>query len=480
MGEVLIVDDNVGVCRILHSVVEEMGHHADYVRTLGQAMKTLASGSYDVVLLDVHMPDGNGLDLLPRIRETKDSPEVIIITGKADPNGAELAIKSGAWDYLQKPLSLNTVVLPLKRVLQYRKASQNGPNPTVALKLDGIIGRSKQMQTCFDALARSAAGESPVLITGETGTGKELFARACHHNSPRSDQSFITVDCAAMPETLVESMLFGHKKGAFTGANRSQPGLIEQAHGGTLFLDEVGELPDSMQKAFLRVLQENRFRPVGGQKELRSDFRLISATNRNLDRMVDQGRFRKDLIYRLRGQTIELSPLRCRPDDIKDLVLFYSAKLCERHGVETKGISPDFLEAVLAYPWPGNVRELIHSVESALAEVAYAPTLIVNQLPVHIRVHLARASVEQSVAPNADSRTPERPGSADPLPTYKALRESVLHRAEKEYLREVMVTSQGAIQEACRISDLGRTRLYSLLKKHGISRVGWDSPAFSV
>jgi len=473
MGKVLIVDDNTGVCKTLHAIIEDMGHEVDYTQTLNEALKKTQFHVFDVVLLDVQMPDGNGLDFLPRIREMDNSPEVIIITGKGSPDGAELAIKNGAWDYLQKPLSPSKIILPLKRVLQYRETVQKASKPSVALQLDGILGRSKQMQTCFDALAHAASSEANVLITGETGTGKELFARACHANSRRSDQNYITVDCAAMPETLVESMLFGHKKGAFTGANRSQRGMVELADGGTLFLDEVGELPLVMQKAFLRVLQEHTFRPVGGERELKSDFRLIAATNKDLERMVQQGHFRKDLLFRLRTHIIELPPIRSRPDDIRELVLHYSSKLCEQHNLETKGFSPDFLEAVLSYPWPGNVRELINTIEVALVESGNEPTLTVNHLPIHIRVHLARSSVAKNQSALQKSASSSEPEAENRIPTYKFFRESVLSKAEKEYLQDLMAKAKGSIKEACRISGLGRTRLYNLLKKQGISRLGW-------
>ena len=275
MANVLIIDDDRAMCDMLSGRMRDMGHNATYALTLKAGLKQAFSESFDVVFLDVGMPDGNGLEALPKIRETPSSPEVIIITGAGSPDGAELAIKNGAWDYIEKPLSISAMSLPLIRALQYREDTRTLGSP-VALDREGIVGNSPPMKACFDLMAQASASDANVLITGETGTGKELFAAAIHKNSPRAEKSFVVVDCATLPETLVESMLFGHEKGAFTGADKAKDGLIKQADGGTLFLDEVGELPLSVQKAFLRVLQERRFRPLGGKREIESDFRLVS------------------------------------------------------------------------------------------------------------------------------------------------------------------------------------------------------------
>ncbi|MBN1106568.1 MAG: sigma-54-dependent Fis family transcriptional regulator, partial [Deltaproteobacteria bacterium] len=292
MANILIIDDDMGVCVALTRLAERVGCDRSYALTLKEGLRKISSEGYDIVFLDIHLPDGNGLDALPKISNTASSPEVIIITGEGDADSAELAIQSGAWDYIRKPLSKDAVTLTLNRAIQYRKEKETKKLP-VALKLEGIVGSSPRMRHCFDLVARAGDTESNVLISGETGTGKELFARALHENSGRANKSFVVVDCAALPETLIESSLFGHEKGAFTGAVRSEEGLIRMADGGTLFLDEVGELGLEIQKAFLRVLQERRYRPVGGGKELRSDFRLISATNKDLDQMAKSGRFRK-------------------------------------------------------------------------------------------------------------------------------------------------------------------------------------------
>ena len=474
MAKILIIDDDEGVCETLSGVVEQMGHNASSVSTLTHGLERISSGAFDVVFLDVRMPDGNGLDILPIIREIPFPPEVIIMTGAADPDGAELAIKSGAWDYIEKPSSLKGMTLPLIRALQYRAEKTAGKSP-VALKRGDIVGNSQRMKLCFDLLAQAANSEANVLITGETGTGKELFAKAIHANSLRAHKNFVVVDCAALPETLIESSLFGFEKGAFTGADKAQVGLITQADGGTLFLDEVGELTPPLQKAFLRVLQERRFRPIGGKREIDSDFRLLAATNRDLETLAKKGQFREDLLFRLRSIVIELPVLRERKDDIKELVMHYTTRICDNYGKETKGFSPDFLDSLYAYDWPGNVRELVNTLEGAIAEAQNEPTLFPKHLPVHVRIKLARASVTKNNATALEEKLVQHAPSPLSFPVYRDFRETALAKAEKKYFQDLMVLTKGNIMEACRISGLGRTRLYALIKKHNISRLGWST-----
>ncbi|MDY6852188.1 MAG: sigma 54-interacting transcriptional regulator, partial [Thermodesulfobacteriota bacterium] len=280
MSKVLIIDDDEMIVDLLSRMVGHMGHEALSALTLKEGLAKASSEPIDVVFLDVWMPDGNGLEMLPVIRETPSLPEVIIITGAGEAKGAELAIKSGAWDYIQKGTgTLESMMLPLNRALAYRKEKTTKRSPKVLNRV-GIVGESRLIRGCLELVSQAAGSETNVLITGETGTGKELFARAIHENSARAGKSLVVVDCTALPGSLVEGLLFGHEKGAFTGAEKAQEGLIAQADGGTLFLDEIGELPLLTQKAFLRVLQERRFRLLGGQKEIESDFRLVAATNR--------------------------------------------------------------------------------------------------------------------------------------------------------------------------------------------------------
>ncbi len=466
MGKVLIIDDDELFCEMLSEMVNDMGHGVKFTHSLNDGIIEAVNGAYDVVFLDVRMPDGSGLRALPKIRELTDPPEVIIITGVGDPDGAELAIVNGAWDYIEKQSSIKRMTLPLVRALQYRE-EKKVKQPAVALKLEGIVGDSPKMQACYDVLAQAADSDANVLIFGETGTGKELFARAIHANSSRSPKTFVVVDCAALPESLVESALFGYERGAFTGADKAQVGLIKQADGGTLFLDEVGELPLIMQKAFLRVLQERRFRPLGARQEVESNFRLLAATNRDLEQAVAEGTFRKDLLFRLRSLSLTLPPLREHPEDIKELVLFHAAKLCESYNVPQKGFAPEFFECLMAYDWPGNVRELINTLDRALAEARHEPTLYPNHLPSSIRVKAVRNSVSKETP---EISAAQAVAAGVNLPKLRDYREAAVAQAEREYLKELMTLAKNDLQEACRISDLSQPRLYALLKKHRISR----------
>jgi two-component system NtrC family response regulator len=461
MAKILIIDDDKGMCYTLSAMGRREGHEVECAYTLKDGIKAARTGAYDIVFLDVMLPDGSGLDVLPKIKKAPSKPEVIIMTAVGNPDGAELAIRSGAWDYIQKPFSIKEMKLPLLRALQYRQERLT-KKLGIALKREGIIGRSPEIMRCLDLVAQAAGTDSSVLITGETGTGKELFARAIHENSGRSEKNFIAVDCAALPETLVESVLFGHEKGAFTGAERAHDGLVKQADGGTLFLDEVGELPPSVQKAFLRVLQERRFRPVGSKLEVRSDFRLIAATNRDLDEMVKDGKFRNDLVYRIRSIVVDLPPLRGRTGDIRDLAMHYMAAFTERYGMGTKGFSTEFFEGICAYRWPGNVRELMHALERALSVAGDEPTLHPVHLPTDIRVALARKSVpvKASVSTASEGR-----GS---VPDHTRDLRELLEATERQYLQDLMSSTSGKVKEVCRISGLSRSRLYARLKKYGI------------
>ena len=466
MATILIIEDDQALCKLLKQIVHNMGHTAVAMPNLTSGIAEARAVGYDVVILDVNLPDGNGIDILPDLRATATAPEVIIMTGFGDPDGAELAIKNGAWDYIQKPLSPLKMELPLNRVIQFRENLARQKKHSVALKRESIVGRSAPMERCFDLLAQAAGSDTSVVILGETGTGKELFARAVHDNSSRADRAFVVVDCTVLPENLVESELFGHKKGAFTGAERDKEGLILQADRGTLFLDEVGELPVSVQKAFLRVLQEHRFRPVGAKCEAKSNFRLVAATNRDLDALVNAGQFRKDLLYRIRALTIKLPPLRERGEDIRQIALYHMAKFCERNHIGTKGFSSEFIEALESYDWPGNVRELINTLESSLGSAGIGDTLSTMHLPTPIRIQMARASVIEGMRTRTGSEPQAYPAKRESLPTFREQMSS----AEKGYLKSMLSATNGEIKESCRISALSRSRVYALLKKHGLSR----------
>lgn len=463
-ARVLIVDDDKMFCDMLSRKVRKIGHMVQGVSTLQEAFLLASREAFDVVYLDVHMPDGNGLAVIQRFRECPSAPEIIIITGEAVADGAELAIKSGAWDYVAKPSSINSLILPLERSLQYREAKKNHL-PSRLFKREGIIGSSPVMKHCLDQTARAAESDVNILITGETGTGKELIAWAIHHNSARADKNFVVVDCAALSATLVESTLFGYEKGAFTGAEKAQEGLIKQADGGTLFLDEIGELPLAVQKSFLRVLQERRFRPLGGKTEIESDFRLVAATNRNLDEMAAQGGFRSDLLFRVHSFYIEMPPLRKRQEDIEELTSFYIARLCARRGMPLKVLSPEFIHGLVHYDWPGNVRELFNTLERAMVEAGNDPILFGKYLPVDLRVKLAAAHFGADHGAKADRGDKK---TAEGIKKFAESRELAIARAEMTYLQQLVAVCGRDIKKACELSGLSRSRFYELLKKYAV------------
>ena len=453
MARVLIVDDDRVITRMLDEQMATAGHVPESVHTLEDGLAQVRSTPFDIVLLDVQLPDGNGLDQVRAFKQGKSEPEVIIITGQGEADGAEQAILSGAWGYIENPHVLRELSLQLTRALQYRREKQKVFEVPVALKRDTIVGSSAVLGRCLDQVARAASSDVSVLVNGATGTGKELFARAIHANSKRARENFVVVDCAALPETLIESALFGHARGAFTGADRDQAGLVRHADGGTLFLDEVGELPLSMQKTFLRLLQEHEYRPVGTSRSLYSDFRLVAATNRDLDELVSRGEFRDDLLFRLQAFTIDLPPLASRREDIRELVLYFIARLCERYGLASKGVAVDFIEALSAYDWPGNVRELQQTMERVLTNPTLGPTCFAVHLPKKFRILQARAGFKGRQRADDDGGL---------LPTWRVHRQ----RCELDYLERLRTMSGGNVSKACRIAGISRTRLYQLLQKY--------------
>lgn len=470
MANILIIDDDKLICDWITNVITRLGHHPVSTSLLREGLEKVRSEPFDIVFLDVQMADGSGLEIMSEIKTARSSPEIIVITGLGDPDEAELAIKNGAWDYLEKPASFEAIKLPILRALEYRAEREPG-KPSMVLKRNGLIGDSQKITSCLELLAQAASSDVNVLITGETGTGKELFAKAVHYNSSRTKRNFVIVDCTALPETLVESVLFGHARGAFTGADRSEAGLIRQANGGTLFLDEIGELPFSIQKRFLRVIQEHRFRPVGGHQEIESDFRLVAATNRDLENMVREGGFREDLFFRLRTLIIELPPLRELHEDIKKLTVFYINDLCERFGIAQKEASPEFWDIVTEYKWPGNVRELIQSLEKALLAAKDEPVLFPKHLPTHIRIQVKRNSFSQK--PASQGKPEIRSSVSKEPPQLKEIRKTAVSETEQQYLKDLISYVGGDINEACRISGLSRSRFYTLLRKYRPADSSW-------
>ncbi len=455
MARVLIVDDDPSMGSALANVVRHMGHEVSCQVRLADGLEAAAAQDVDIVFLDVRLPDGNGAEALGEFRQLPSNPEVIIITGYADVDGAEYTLRHGAWDYIRKPASLDVMKVTMLRALEYRNQKRRVP---ALLKRDAIIGSSRALKRALELVAKAAATDSAVLITGQTGTGKELFARAIHENSSRAKGPFVVVDCAALPENLVESVLFGHERGAFTGADRSREGLVKQADGGTLFLDEVGELPPAVQKRFLRVIQEQEFRPVGSDRIVGSDFRLVSATNCNLPEMVNSDNFRQDLLFRLCSIDIELPPLCQREEDLKELALFYINRYCDSQGIGIKGISACFLDVLQHYSWPGNVRELFGVLDKVLAVAQHDKIIYAYHLPVNIR--LAGKSDELVRSGQCDLKLLEM--GTDSLPPFKEYQ----RECGRRYITKLMATVGGDKKEACRLSGLSQSHLYNLLKEY--------------
>ncbi len=479
MAHVLIIDDDQEICETLSSLGTRLSHHCRSAHSVSAGRIAARQTSFDIVFLDVRLPDGNGLDLLPEFMEMTEPPEIIILTGKGDPDGAELAIQGGAWDYILKPSSVREITLTLSRALMYRE-EKKGKAEAEILTAGKVVGASTRMKACFKLMAQAARSDSNLLITGETGTGKELFARTIHENSSRASAKFVFVDCASLTESLVESTLFGHRKGAFTGAQDSRIGLIKLADNGTLFLDEIGEMPLSIQKVFLRVLQERTFRAVGDTVEQTSNFRLIAATNRNLDEMVETHEFRSDLLFRITTMRLPLPPLRERLEDIRALANFKTVQLCLQYGMPEKTLDEDFWETLESYNWPGNVRELFNIIERSIIAAGTEKNLFAMHLPRQLRIQVAKEQIRQMTGsqvlsedeggdPDEDVRKIGQNIFQDifdrPLPSLKAFKGA----SEKVYLSELIRQCDGNISRILSISGLSRSHFYSLLKKYGLS-----------
>ncbi len=512
MAEIVIIDDDELFTEMLTMVMDLHGHESRVAHTLNTGRALLETDPADVVFLDMRLPDGNGLDLLPWLCSRPNAADVIMITALGDPESAEKAIINGAWDYLEKPSSMEQMAATLERILQGRRRRER----VNELDTAGLVGKSPQFLACLDQLAEAASTEANVLITGETGTGKELFARAIHRNSRRTAKPFVTVDCASLSPALLESELFGFRRGSFTGAVGSRIGLIGQSDGGTLFLDEVGELPLSQQKAFLRVLQERKYRPVGSDEEVASDFRLVGATNRNLEELSKSGVFREDLLFRIQAMTIVLPPLRERVGDLRELLDFHMRRICARDKYPEKAISPEVYQAFGTYSWPGNMRELVNVLERIVHSARDETQLLPEHLPRSFRAFVAKSRIggqtetaasftlpaaqpepKNSPAPVGppDERLPtvvealpflpkiEQPAAVPavrgaPVPrggTWREYRKNVLDEAERAYLNWLLRSSQGDIRRAADIARLSLPRIYALLRKHRMVRQWSDA-----
>jgi DNA-binding NtrC family response regulator len=364
----MIVDDEETARNFIGEALSDAGYEAIEAGDLAEANKVIDTGAADIILLDLNLPDGSGLSLLDRITMENPSPPVILITAFGEIDTAVEAMKKGAQDFLQKPLDLDRLIqaverskeiVSLRRELALLRQSSGD-------QIEWVVGETSSMQRILEEAQRAAAASVSVLITGETGTGKEVLARAIRNSGPRADKPFIPINCAALPETMIESELFGHEAGAFTGAQKKKPGLIEIADGGILFLDEISSTKTEMQAKLLRILDEQRFRRVGGVKEIDVDIQILAASNRDLQAMMKEGTFREDLYYRLKVVDLHLPPLHERMVDIPALTGTFIRQINLRTGNVISGITPRAIKALKKHAWPGNIRELRHVVERAM------------------------------------------------------------------------------------------------------------------
>ncbi|HEX9818622.1 MAG TPA: sigma-54 dependent transcriptional regulator [Methylomirabilota bacterium] len=460
---ILIVDDEPDMVDNCARILRRAGHRCLTATDPHRALALLQSEHPDLLLTDLKMPEIDGLALLHRARELDPALPVVVITAFATIESAVAAIKDGAFDYLPKNFSVDQLTLVVERALRQRRLALENRNLREQLQstlgLDNVVGRSPAMAQVFELLKKAARSEANILVLGESGTGKELIARAVHANSPRAAQAFVPVDCASLPENLLESELFGHEKGAFTGAMRTKPGLMEVASGGTLFLDEIGDLPVSLQVKLLRSLQERQIRRVGGTGLIDVDVRVVSATNRDLRESVARGQFREELYYRVNVIEIRLPPLRERAGDVRLLAQAF----LKRYG-QTRVLAYDdaAMAALEAYAWPGNVRELQNVVERACA-LAEGDMVTLRDLPDHVRAGTRRADTPGAAA---------MPGEAQMAGTHdlglKEAKERWMAVLEASYLRQLLERHQGNISAAAKAAGIDRKTFHRLIGKHHI------------
>ena len=390
---VLIVDDDEALRDLLGRELSRSGHRVTQAASAAQCFQRVEEDEPDVALLDLMLPDLEGIEVLRRLRAQRPTLEVVVLTAHGTIDTALAAMKLGAWDYLRKPCHLQELELTLQRAYERRQLGEENARLRDGLSLGArgteLVGQGQAFEDLRRLVARVAASDSTVLVRGETGTGKELVARSLHALSPRRDEPFVIVDCAALHENLLQSELFGHEQGAFTGATKRKHGLFEAANGGTVFLDEIGDVSPAVQAGLLRVLETSSFRRLGGTQEIHVNVRLVAATNRALERLMEEGKFRRDLYFRLNAIHIEIPPLRQRRDEIPFLVEHFVGLHNARHGTH-KGVSPAAMEVLVRHDWPGNVRELRHVVERALV-LAEGDRIGPGDLPSELREAVGRS-----------------------------------------------------------------------------------------
>jgi len=449
---ILIVDDDLNHLKTLRTIVRSWGYQVSTADDGIKAVENVKENPFALILMDVRMAQMSGLEALKQIKQYNPAIPILIMTAYSSVDSAVDALKSGAYDYLTKPLDFEVLKISLARALEH--SGLKAENATLRSKmsadyeLENIIGRSRPMKALIDMMAMVAPSEATVLITGESGTGKELIAKSIHHNNPRKDRPLVVVNCAALTETLLESELFGHEKGAFTGADKRREGRFKQADKGTIFLDEIGETSAAMQAKLLRVIQEREIQRIGGEETISVDVRILAATNRNLEAEVKEGRFREDLFYRLNVVTLRIPPLRERLDDIPLLAQHFLEKHAKKNQKQVKGISPLAMDMLLKYAWPGNIRELENVIERA---VILLPDEHVTEKELPTTVTENYAQENNWVSPSAPAAV-NRP----------------LEEIEKEAILATLEDSGGNKSETARRLGINRKTLHKKLKEYDI------------
>jgi len=467
---VWLVDDDASIRWVLERALRNGGMSPRAFEAAEPALDALRREQPDVLITDIRMPGQSGLDLLKKIRDARPALPVIVMTAHSDLGSAVSAYEGGAFEYLPKPFDIDQAVDLVRRAARVQAAG--GAEAAPVPRIPELLGRAPAMQQVFRAIGRLARSSVTVLITGESGTGKELVARALHDHSPRSGKPFIALNTSAIPADLLESELFGHEKGSFTGADSQRRGRFEQADGGTLFLDEIGDMSTPLQTRLLRVLAEGEFYRVGGQTPIRVDVRVIAATHQNLQDRVTRGLFREDLYHRLNVIRIELPPLRSRAEDIPELLEHYIAAAAHELGVEAKSLSPDALGKLSSYSWPGNVRELVNLCRR-LSVLAPGTQVQVEDLPHELIASTPSGPVDadwaRALASWADRHA---------MTGKKPLLDEALPEFERVLIRSALKRTQGHRQEAAKLLGWGRNTLTRKLKELGMNDVdhGDDEP----
>jgi DNA-binding NtrC family response regulator len=455
VARVLVVDDEQDLADSCAWFLERAGYEARTANSAAEALERLAAEPFALVVTDVRMPRMTGMELLPAIKQRDPDVEVLLLTGYPDLQMAVAAIKQGAFDYLAKPYAEKDLLERVAKALAHRqmKDKNEGLKERLRSGVEGrrLIHRSAAFAATVHMVERAARTDASVLLLGESGTGKELLAHHLHDTSSRQGKPFVPVDCASVPAELVESELFGHKKGAFTGAAGDKLGLFQVADGGTLFFDEVGELPLAFQPKLLRAIQERSVRPVGGSEQLAVDVRIVAATNRNLQREVDEGRFRADLFYRIDVVRIEVPPLRERHGDVDVLLAHFLQRFGGPHGIEH--VSAPAMELLRACPWPGNVRQLRNAIERACA-LGHPPELQLGDLPPELR--------DGGAASAADADGEAAAG------TFQEMKARRIAAMEQSYLEGLLKKHHGNVTHCSEEAGMARSAFQKLMQKYGI------------